>query len=164
MQLPLTTVLFPETLAAKCRLEGDAHFPLETGGVLMGYHIGAKAVVTEIIGAGPEATHRTHSFEPDYDWQNRRIAEHYGQSGRHETYLGDWHTHPRALSGRLSSHDRGVIKKIIRTREARASQPLMTIFYGVPGQWEFTVWCGYLTSGWFGMSRLNIGALQVEHR
>lgn len=162
MPLQLKRVLIPPHLLEQCKGDADLHFPFETGGVLMGYHVDGTAVVTEIIGAGPSASHRTHSFEPDYDWQSQRIAEHYQRSGRRETYLGDWHTHPRALSGALSGHDRAVIRKIIRTPEARAAQPLMAIFYGVPQQWNLAVWTGRLGPGWLGISKLHVHPLMVE--
>lgn len=164
MPLPLKVVLVPERLLERCRSDADRHFPLETGGVLMGYQHEGSAFVTEVIGAGPDAVHRTHSFEPDYPWQTDRIAKHYLKSGRRETYLGDWHTHPRARSGILSGHDRSVVRKIIRTPEARAAQPLMGIFYGVPQMWDLAVWSGRLVPSWFGIQKLDIHALAVQRR
>lgn len=127
----------------------------------MGYRIDVRTIVTQVIGAGPKAVHRTHSFEPDYDWQNKRIAEHYESSGRRDTYLGDWHSHPGATSGELSRHDRAVIRKIIRTPAARAPVPLMAILYGHPRDWELTVWSGGFLTGWLGLPRLSIKPVQV---
>lgn len=38
------------------------------------------------------------TFLPDAGRQQDRLAEVYASSGRITAYLGDWHTHPRALS------------------------------------------------------------------
>jgi len=48
-----------------------------------------------------------------------RSASHYEQSGRLDTYLGDWHTHPGAVSGGLSWKDRACLKRIVRTPSER---------------------------------------------
>jgi integrative and conjugative element protein (TIGR02256 family) len=75
--------------------EAAARYPLETGGVFMGYWADDRtAVVTQAIGPGPNAYHHRHRFAPDQEWQTTEIAEYYRASGRRETYLGDWHTHP----------------------------------------------------------------------
>jgi integrative and conjugative element protein (TIGR02256 family) len=148
---------------AKCRSEADRYFPLETGGALMGYRMENEVFVTKVISAGPHAMRNSHSFEPDYAWQNDRIAEHYEQSGRRETYLGDWHSHPAAASGKLSHHDRAVIRKIIRTPSARAPAPLMIIFFGVCEHWDVAVWSGQFVIGWFGRSKFSITQLPIHH-
>jgi integrative and conjugative element protein (TIGR02256 family) len=116
-------------------------FPKETGGVFMGYwHDRYTAVVTAAIGPGPSAVHDRYHFEPDYDYQFRQIAEHYERSGRRETYIGDWHSHPGASSGHLSRLDRRVLRHIINTPAARADRPLMAIFYGGEDAWDLAGW------------------------
>ena len=157
MRLRGIAVSIPPAIVRACETEADALFPLETGGVLMGYWASDDlAVVSAMIGPGPAAVHRSHSFEPDLEWQHGQIATHYFASGRRETYLGDWHTHPHAQSGSLSRHDRQVIRTIIRTPEARAKRPLMAIFHGTPREWGLTIWLGTTTRTWFGMTRLSV--------
>jgi integrative and conjugative element protein (TIGR02256 family) len=66
----------------------------ETGGALLGWREGDQSVIARILGPGPDAVHRRHSFEPDAAWQTARGAEIYLASGRTIAFLGDWHTHP----------------------------------------------------------------------
>lgn len=83
-------------------------------------------VVTHAIGPGPLAKHREKSFVPDHDFQETEIARIYRESGRHSTYLGDWHSHPGG-SDRLSWRDRATLRRISRAPAARVQQPVMVI-------------------------------------
>lgn len=127
----LTAVRLPPALLAEMVGEGTRAFPLETGGVLMGYwvpppHPRREAVVTDAIGPGPRAVHAATRFEPDDAWQERRVAEAYRASGRLHTYLGDWHTHPNGAP-RPSPLDRATARRIATAPAARAPEPLMVI-------------------------------------
>lgn len=137
-------VWLPSRLHDDCIAEADRFYRLETGGALMGYWNGANAVITAIIGAGPAALHERHNFEPDQEWQVAAIARHYEASGRRETYIGDWHTHPDAKAPHLSWTDRRVIRRIINTPSARAPNPLMIVFCGAEGDWHATAWLACL--------------------
>jgi integrative and conjugative element protein (TIGR02256 family) len=110
--------------------EAEAHAPRETGGVLMGTWLSSSAVsVTEVIGPGPRASHRRNGFEPDYEYHERQIARIYEASGRIQTYLGDWHSHPGGISA-LSKKDEETLRGIAAYNEARAPVPLMAIIAG----------------------------------
>jgi integrative and conjugative element protein (TIGR02256 family) len=138
-------IWIPAAPLAQCQGEGQDKFPQETGGVFMGYWHGPHcAVVTAAIGPGPHAVHEHHNFEPDYPWQLSQIAAHYERSGRHETYIGDWHTHPGAITGHLSWTDRRVLRRIINTPAARSATPLMAIFHGEEDDWKLAVWRAHL--------------------
>lgn len=101
--------------------------PNETGGVMMGYWSNAfECVITNIIGPGPKATHERFSFKPDSDFHTKEIAKVYNASGRIETYLGDWHTHPDS-SSYLSSTDEKTLKKISNHKPSRLAKALMLI-------------------------------------
>jgi integrative and conjugative element protein (TIGR02256 family) len=134
-------VWLPRSAIEDMRLDADQWYDKETGGTFMGYwaesHI---AVVTAVIPAGPKAKHERNSFLPDQDWQQAEIAKHYHQSSRLDTYLGDWHTHPNAVSGRLSWTDRTCIKNVIRTPAARNSTPIMMLMCGKPANWALHAW------------------------
>ena len=120
-------------------------FALETGGAYMGYWANEhEVVVTKCIAAGPNAVHTRYSFEPDYRWQQAAIAEHYEASGRRETYLGDWHTHPDGITGQLSRDDKRVLRRIAASRTARAPRPIMSIYYGGRDDWGIENWAGHL--------------------
>ena len=81
-------------------VEAERAGDYETGGILIGYWTpdGSQAVVTQIIGPGPGALHTRTKFVPDTEYQEVEITRIYLESGRIQTYLGDWHTHPE---GRL---------------------------------------------------------------
>jgi integrative and conjugative element protein (TIGR02256 family) len=132
-------------LFEQCATDADLFYDRETGGTLMGYWHGSEtAVVTAIIGAGPGALHERYKFEPDQQWQVEQIARHYAASGRRETYIGDWHSHPAAKTGRLSRTDCGVLRRIIATPAARAPSPIMIVLHGTKGAWQATAWVAAL--------------------
>lgn len=134
-------IWLPQAERARCLADADKLFPLETGGAFMGYWGDEEQVViTAMIPAGPKAMHKRHSFAPDQHWQVVRIAEHYERSGRTETYLGDWHTHPGASTAQLSGADRDTLRRIIRARKARAPQPICIVIYGRAGDWALRAW------------------------
>lgn len=115
---------------------GARSYPLETGGLLLGYVADNGAtVVTHIIGPGPNAKHRRHRFAPDFKYQQSALeAHHFATNGR-ETYLGDWHTHPDGVSA-LSRRDKKTLRTISATPEAYAVRPLMAIASGGPDNWN----------------------------
>lgn len=114
------------------------------------------AVVSTIIGPGPNALHSFHSFEPDQDWQLDRIGACYADSGRREAYLGDWHSHPNATTGGLSRIDRAVLRRIIKTPAARATTPIMMVLHGTAHDWRIAVWKAFLTKRYRFWGRLDI--------
>lgn len=114
--------------------------PAETGGVLLGYWVDeAVVVVTAAIDAGPSSTHSEAGFYPDAEYQARRIADLYEASGRHHTYLGDWHTHPAGGIG-LSRVDRRTMRRIGRSSDARCPRPLMAVLADAL-DWRLAIWC-----------------------
>lgn len=123
-------------------VEASRLYPKETGGVFMGYWSRQQdaVVITKLIGPGPGALHRRTKFRPDVEFQQQMIAEHYLASGRRETYLGDWHTHPDAITGRLSIKDRFTLQGISKDEAARAPEPLMGIVHKEPSSRAITLW------------------------
>jgi integrative and conjugative element protein (TIGR02256 family) len=119
----------------------SAKYPLETGGVLIGYTGGPggdEVVVAAITGPGPRARHAATAFEPDHEYQTGEIARIYRASGGVNTYLGDWHTHPAAAPD-LSRRDKKTLTRIASHREARLDRPVMAIL-GESSQWTLKVW------------------------
>jgi integrative and conjugative element protein (TIGR02256 family) len=119
--------------------EAQRMAPLESGGVLLGWHgsDGLEVIVVDVLGPGPGATHMRTMFEPDADWQCAGIARAYEKSGRVLSYLGDWHSHPGG-SERPSRRDERTARRIARSRHARAQRPLMLIMSGIDGEWHLT--------------------------
>lgn len=106
--------------------EFERMYPNETGGILMGYWAGLSVVITHAVGPGPNATHNEMSFIPDWCYHESEIARLYQESGRIDTYLGDWHSHPDFCT-ELSPTDRRTLAKIAKHPGARVPAPLMAI-------------------------------------
>lgn len=114
----------------------DQHYPFETGGMLLGYEAGnGEAVVTHLIGPGPNAKQSRFRFNPDSDYQQTELETHFRATNGRETYLGDWHTHPRSNSN-LSWVDKKTLARIARTPESGTRNPLMAILGGGTGTWQ----------------------------
>jgi len=120
--------------------EADRTFPLETGGILMGYPTGNEIIISEIIGPGPQAIHCAHSFTPDYEYQEAEVARLYATSYRKWTYLGDWHTHPRQKFPDLSAKDIQTLQRIAGSKKARVATPIMLLSSGQPTAWKLNIW------------------------
>lgn len=138
----------PETVLAEMVVEAQRCFPKETGGVWMGYRgTGAEdLVITHMIGPGPGAMHRTDAFQPDATYQHAEIERHYHASGRLDTFLGDWHTHPRSTAY-LSRKDRKALREVAESASSAQSRPIMGILAGGKpwklGAWRFRpTWYG----------------------
>lgn len=123
--------------------DADGSYPLETGGILAGYWAeSGEAVVQCVSGPGPNADKKTDHFSPDYDYQERWIAELYALSGGDYTYLGDWHSHPGDRAGSLSRLDVSVAQKIASFEPARVHSPLMMLLFGTAESWSVKCWAG----------------------
>lgn len=111
-------------------------FPLETGGMLVGYIADdGTPVVTSIIGPGPGATHKRFKFVPDGAFQQSLLEMHYWETNGRETYIGDWHTHPKG-SPSLSFLDRKTLARIALTPASDISNPIMVILGGGKESWQ----------------------------
>lgn len=156
-------IWIPDEVVSACAADADRYYPNESGGAFLGYENDGVLVVTAAIGGGTNALRRPTAYEPDVIWQNARIAEHYEASGRRDSYLGDWHSHPDTTRAYLSRDDRAVLKKIIKCPDARASRPVMCVLVGTRGGWRMYGWRAELRSGfWFGGSvRLQEAELTI---
>lgn len=124
----------------------EAHYPCETGGLLLGYRVSpVEAVITRLVGPGPLADHREDGFAPDTDYQEQKLARIYKETEGKATYLGDWHTHPGAAP-RPSPKDRRTIERIARSTEALCEMPLMVLVGESEGDWQALAWQGRLTA------------------
>lgn len=101
-------------------------WPLEVGGVLAGYWNENAAVITDYVGPGDEATHRTTAFVPDHQFHVREIERIYAESNGRDVYLGDWHSHPDGPST-LSSLDKRTLRSIAKAPEAQCPRPVMLL-------------------------------------
>ncbi|RPF28565.1 Mov34/MPN/PAD-1 family protein [Georgenia muralis] len=133
-QTPVVLTIEPAA-AATLTSEASRAFPMETGGVLMGWELGGRVHIHTVVGPGPAAVHRPAAFHPDSEWQEGEIARIYAESGRRVSYLGDWHTHPRG-STRMSLTDRGTLLSIANHAAARCPNAVMLILAGMSNKWS----------------------------
>jgi integrative and conjugative element protein (TIGR02256 family) len=142
--------------------EADRAYPLETGGILVGYVAeNGEPVVRDVIGPGPHAIHRRRRFTPDHQWQCKQLDELYDQSSGLLVYLGDWHTHPDGVPW-MSWLDQRTLKKIATHSKARLAQPLMVIGGGTRQNWK---WCCHQhhEEAFFNLfSKCVIGTLRIS--
>jgi integrative and conjugative element protein (TIGR02256 family) len=129
----------------------------------MGRRVGADLWLVDFaLGPGPMAKHERYRFSPDLDWQHARIADQFRASNGRSTYLGDWHSHPRASGGGLSALDIGALKTIIAAPEAMCSEPLMMILWGGEPEWAASAWCARRMRRRFIGHRFDLRACSVS--
>jgi integrative and conjugative element protein (TIGR02256 family) len=158
---PGVKLIIEREVVASMTTEAAARYPLETGGILMGYWRNpTSAVATVCVGPGPRAVHREETFTPDHDWHRAEVARIYRASGRLDTYLGDWHSHPDARDATLSRKDRSTLYRIASDPAARAPAAIMVVLLGEPGIWRVGVWLGRATRRCF-VSRLTLTAVDA---
>lgn len=108
-------------------------FPLETGGILLGYSVEKNDrchwVVTSGTGPGKKAKHSRYSFTPDDTYHIQEAERHFDQTGGREYYLGDWHTHPNG-SCASSMIDRFTLYRNARRADHLQFRSLMLIVGG----------------------------------
>jgi integrative and conjugative element protein (TIGR02256 family) len=69
---------------------------LETGGIMVGRREGDDLVVPFVIGPGPRAARTWSRFEPDVDYQQKRLERYFELFGIN--YVGSFHRHPGKFS------------------------------------------------------------------
>ena len=152
-----------KTALESLSIEAKAKYPLETGGVLMGY-FGEPGNIPVIIYAsvpGSNAIHLRNYYRPDQKFDESLIATIYKESGRQLTYLGDWHTHLAPID-KLSYKDRKTLKKIAMYKSARVNTPLMLIL-SYHCQWKASIWQGNLIRKSCWRKRLVTNSLTVHY-
>lgn len=134
--------------------EAERWEPHETGGALVGYEIEDGAVITDLVDAGPAAVREAAAFRPDADHQLNEIGRLYTASGRLNTYIGDWHTHPDG-SPEYSRIDLRAMKTVSRSAESRCAFPLMLILGG-KDRWELIAWRYQAQPWWAPVTAMRI--------
>lgn len=121
----------------------QAYFPLEVGGLLLGWRDDRERIVTGLVGPGPGALHGRNAFVPDHAWQVAQLHQAFSASGGDLDYLGDWHSHP-AGAAQLSPVDRTTLARIAR----RVPDPIMVIAAGAGHGWTLGSWSGKRAMLW----------------
>lgn len=147
-------------LRSQIERDADMAYPLETGGVLVGYVAASgEPVAHAVIGAGPKARHAPARFEPDHLWQCEQLDALFTGSSGQWVYLGDWHTHPDGQP-KMSRLDRRTLRRIATHSEAGITRPLMLIVAGSSGAWMPAVYRGTAVSGL--IPRFSIEGLRIQ--
>jgi len=123
----------------RMRQLAQLHFPLETGGMLIGY-VGdnGEPVVNNVIGPGPKARHGRFKFVPDGWYQQEVLEKIFLKTEGRETYLGDWHTHPKG--GNCPSYiDKITLAKIAHEPASGTKHPIMAILGDGTPIWKIGV-------------------------
>lgn len=132
----LDYIWIAESCLATMHQLAEEKFPLETGGMLIGYIAStSEPVVTSIIGPGSNAKHRCFKFVPDGIYQQSMLEAHFKAADGRETYLGDWHTHPKGTPA-LSYLDKCTLARIAKEPQSQISQPIMIILGDGKDEWH----------------------------
>lgn len=148
-------VWLPADLFRELEQEAARVYPLETGGVLLGYRSSDHWVVDGALGPGPRARHRLHGFEPDHQWHAEKLRLRFVASAGGERYLGDWHSHPGGALA-LSRTDLKALRQIIQSPEARTPEPLSALLAGRPSDWQIGIWRACLAPKPWRRARLEL--------
>jgi integrative and conjugative element protein (TIGR02256 family) len=70
---------------------------IETGGILIGHHIGSNIAVTRATDAGPNAHASETRFVRDTEYCQQILNQEFATSGA--DYIGEWHSHVVDIHG-----------------------------------------------------------------
>lgn len=149
------TIWLSRRVANDIQRLGSLYYPLEIGGVLLGWRDNDDRIVTGLVGPGPSALHGRHLFIPDHSWQITHIRKAFEGSAGDLDYLGDWHTHPDGIAA-MSDVDCKTLSRIAR----RVKRPVMVIAAGSASGWTIGSWVG-LRSNFFSALSPNPEPLQL---
>ncbi|WP_271611686.1 Mov34/MPN/PAD-1 family protein [Bradyrhizobium sp. CCBAU 21362] len=133
------TTWLPSHVLRQIRSYARELFPLENGGILLGWRSGEDHVVVDLRGPGSRALHGQHCFIPDHAWQVSEIKRAFEASFGDLDYLGDWHSHPDGIA-EMSDLDSATLLRMAKQVKA----PLMLIVAGSGAVWSPRCWKGQL--------------------
>lgn len=121
-------VLIPKQVVTAVQAASAKHYPLETGGFLIGLRRGQHIEVTGLTHQAEGDIATRLSFERAGPAHRDHIHAAWSKSAEAETLVGDWHSHPNG-SRTASSTDRRAWRKLARS----VNQPVLGIIEcGVP--------------------------------
>lgn len=93
-QVPsVNEVELPAEVRATIQAEVEASPTAETGGILIGYVNGRKAVVVKATGPGPKAVRTATRMERDVEFVQAELDRATKELGPKGLYVGEWHSH-----------------------------------------------------------------------
>ena len=124
--VPIQMIYILKSLVYSIVKQTDAYYPLETGGMLLGYLRENNYYVLDLIEAGPGAVHGENFFLPDGKYQQPILEQKFHKSNGLITFIGDWHSHPNGESY-LSNLDMKTLKDISEDEGSQITCPIFII-------------------------------------
>lgn len=115
--------------------EGQAKYPKETGGILVGWLEGSIIHIEVAVGPGPKAINKRNSFIRDGDYSQRQLDGIVVETAGQWDYIGEWHSHPREMGP--SPKD---IKSLIKVQTSPAYNilhPILGLLINQKGNWVY---------------------------
>ena len=112
-------------------------FPLETGGIIVGYYTEdlSQAVICLITGPPPDSVHGRYTFKRGTKGLKEILKN--AQSEK-QFYLGEWHLHPNGTT-EPSCQDVNQMKDIAGSKAYNCPEPIMIIIAGNAIKYEIGV-------------------------
>lgn len=144
----LRSLRLSRAAADRILAESASKYPLETGGILVGWLDSGRAEVVDAVGPGPTAEHGPARFVRDGLHAQAELDALFARSDGLHDYLGEWHSHPAPVGP--SPRDRASISWIGRNPAYNCPHPLLIICqHGRLWGWRFRgyQWTGKLLVG-----------------
>lgn len=90
---PVNEIVIPPDVRVVIQAEVEASTTTETGGILIGYVDGRKAVIVKATGPGPKAVRTPTRFERDVEFVQEELNRMTTELGPRGLYIGEWHSH-----------------------------------------------------------------------
>jgi integrative and conjugative element protein (TIGR02256 family) len=89
----VAAVVVPPGLWQELLALAEASPNVETGGTLVGYVDDRRAIITRVIGPGPQSVRSAVRFERDVEYTQAELERAACELGNNGAYVGEWHTH-----------------------------------------------------------------------
>lgn len=115
--------------------EGQAKYPKETGGILIGWQKEQVFYIETAIGPGPNAFHKDLGFKRDGDFSQSQLDSVVFKTRGQWDYIGEWHSHPRNMGP--SSTDIASLRKVQTSPKFNILQPILGLIINTGSEWHF---------------------------
>ncbi len=101
------TLRIPDNVITEMQHHRQAHFPNETGGVLVGgINVSRSTIyVSKALSSPPDSIEWPNSYIRGVRGLKEEISIIHKTSGNELSYIGEWHSHPKGYGNNPSSTD-----------------------------------------------------------
>ena len=110
-----------KTIQRECELVSK----LETGGILVGYHVKGEIVIMAATGPGPNAEHSRNSLILDLLFIRDELKRYEMQPSI--GYEGNWHSHPGEIIIRPSKTDELLLRTVVESPDYDVNRAVLII-------------------------------------